>query len=72
MDYQEQIEPQRKKVESLESEYAAKPSEELKAKLVRESDLLRYLENAARGNPRDRAAAAAQAAKAFVLSKLIA
>ena len=72
MDYQEQIEPQRKKVDSLESEYGAKPSEELKAKLVRESDLLRYLENAAKGNPRDRAAAAAQAAKTFILSKLIA
>ena len=55
MDYQEQIGPQRKTVDALESEYAAKPSDELKSKLVRETDLLRYLENAAKGDPRDRA-----------------
>ena len=72
MDYQEQIGPQRKTLDALESEYAATPSEELKAKLVRETDLLRYLENAVKGDPRNRAASAAQAAKVFVLSKLIA
>lgn len=70
MSYQDQIETQQKSVKKLGDEYAAKPSDELKAKLVRETDLLRHLENAAKGDPSQRAKRAATLANQFIRSKI--
>ncbi|MEP7211658.1 MAG: hypothetical protein ABI791_01185 [Acidobacteriota bacterium] len=70
MSYQDQIETQQKAVKKLEDENAAKPSDELKAKLVRETDLLRHFENAAKGDPSQRAKRAAELAHKFVTSKI--
>lgn len=71
MSYQDQIGPQQKTVKDLQDEYAAKPSDELKAKLVRETDVLRHLENASKGFSAKRAKRAAVIAKKFVMSKIV-
>ncbi|HMJ07673.1 MAG TPA: hypothetical protein VK468_01630 [Pyrinomonadaceae bacterium] len=71
MGYQDQIVPQEDAVKKLTDEYAVKPTPELKAKLVRETDLLRYLRNAAKGVPKDRAQKAVTRAKRFVLNKIV-
>jgi len=71
MSYQEQAAAQEAAVKKLNDEFAAKPSDELKAKIVRETDLLRYLKNAAKGEPMQRAKRAATRARKFVLGKVV-
>jgi hypothetical protein len=66
-----QIERQREKIKKLADEQKRNPSPELDLELRRETDLLRHLTNAAKGDPRGRAAASAAAAKKFALNRAI-
>jgi len=69
--YRSKIGPQDETVRVLTDEYAKEPSDELRAKLDREVDILRYLMNSARGNPKNRARLAAEIAKRSVLNNAV-
>lgn len=71
VDYRSMIAPQDEVVEKLSKEYENSPSDEVRAKLERETDLLRYYINSAKGDPRSRARSAAEKAKQSVLGKAV-
>lgn len=71
MSYTEQAAAQRETVKKLNDELSKNPSDEIRAKLIRESDLLAYLENASKGDPAGRAKRAARRARAFVTARIV-
>ena len=71
VDYRSKIPPQAENVRRITDEFAKSPSDELREKLERETDLLHYYMNSAKGNPKNRARLAAETAKRSVLSKAV-
>jgi len=69
--YQERIAQQQALVKEIEEKYAKKPSPELQLDLRRKTDTLRHIQHLAKGNPKERAQKAAEAAKLSALSKAI-
>lgn len=68
---QPNIELQQEKVNKLVDELKRNPSDETKLALRRETDLLRHLTNAAKGNSRERAWNSAEIARTFALNRAI-
>lgn len=71
VDYKSKIAPQDEVVEKLAKEFEKSPSDDVRAKLERETDLLRYYINSAKGDPKTRAKLAAEKAKKNILSKAV-
>ena len=71
VNYAEMAATQKKQVADLEARVKESPSPALTDELDRETDKLRFYENAAKGDPRTRAAKAAAAAKQSALGKAI-
>lgn len=58
-------------VDKLTEQYKAAPSDDLKLKLQRETDVLRYYSNEAQGNPKERSKAAYTLARAAALNRAV-
>jgi hypothetical protein len=71
VNYAQMAATQTKQVADLEARQKESPSSALTDELDRETDRLRFYENAAKGDPRTRAAKAAAAAKQSALGKAI-
>ena len=69
VNYAEMAATQAKHVEELEARMSEAPSDALRDELDRQTDKLRFYQNAAQGNPRVRAAVAANAAEKSALGK---
>lgn len=65
------VKSQRELVEKFTAEYEKSPSDDLKYKLDRETDILRHLTNAEKANPKDRAQKAAECAKKTALNRAV-
>ncbi len=62
---------QRESVKKLADQYKNSPSDELKYKLDRETDILRHLSNSEKENPKERAKKAAEFAKKTALKRAV-
>ena len=71
LDYRNLMVSQENKVRQITDELGQKPSDDLRVNLVRETELLNHFVNATKGNPKHRAAVAAQIAKQSVLNKAV-
>lgn len=71
VNYAEMAASQGKGVAEIETRLKESPSDALNAELDRQLDKLRFYENAAKGDPRARAAKAAAAAKKSALGKAV-
>jgi hypothetical protein len=69
--FAERIAGQQAIVDDLQKEFEKKPSPEIELQINRKRDTVLHLKNLAKGDPRARAKAAAEVAKAAVLSKAI-
>ncbi len=65
------IESQQDVVKKLADQYKNSPSDEMKYKFDRETDILRHLSNAKKGNPKERAQKAAKFARRTALNRAI-
>ncbi len=65
------VKSQQETVEKLTAEYETSPSDALKYKLDRETDILRQLSNAEKENPKERARKAAEFAKRTALNRAV-
>ena len=65
------IKSQQDAVRKIADQYKNSPSDEMKYKLDRETDILRHLSNAKKGNPKERAQKAAEFAKRIALNRAI-
>ncbi len=65
------IEGQHEVVKKLADQYERSPTDELKYKLDRETDILRHLSNAKKEHPKERAQEAAEFAKKTALNRAV-
>lgn len=65
------IESQQEVVKKLADQYEKAPTDDLKYKLDRETDILRHLSNAEKENPKERAERAAEFAKKTALNRAV-
>lgn len=65
------IESQQEVVKKLADQYEKAPTDELKYKLERETDVLRHLSNAEKENPKERAERAAEFARKTALNRAV-
>ena len=70
-DYRSKVRPQAENVQRIEDEFAKSPSDELREKLERETELWQYYMKAAQGDPKNRARQAAEIAKRSVRNKAV-
>ena len=68
---EERIAKQTEVVKKLSDEYQKNPSDELKLKLDRATDVLRQISNTAKGNPLERAKKSAQFAEKSALNRAV-
>jgi hypothetical protein len=69
--YEEKIKQQEELIKKLADEHKMTPSAETELQLTRETDTLRHLSNAAKGEPKERSRRAAEYAKNAVLSRAV-
>ena len=71
LDYEEKIERQTEVVKKITDSHEKNPTGDSELEYNRELDLLRHYENAAVGNPGERAALIAEMARDFTLNKAV-
>lgn len=69
--YEEKIKQQQELLKKLADEDKMNPSDETKLKITRETDTLRHLSRAAKGNPKARAERAAEFARQAAMGRAI-
>lgn len=70
--YADKIAAQQKVVDELDKEFEKKPSDELRATILKRADVLRHMKNLVKDSPKERARAVADKARKNVQGKFIA